>query len=303
MSEMRRILIIALLLILGKSFLFAQTPIFTQYMFNPFVINPAVAGTNNYYQIRLNSRFQWAGITDAPITNVLSAYGPNAGKTKDMGYGGYVISDVTGPTSRTGFYGAYAYNIAINNEIRLSMGMALGLLQYKLDGSKITSSDNSGSDPVLQGGVSSQMVPDASVGVYMYASNFQVGFSALQLFNNKLKIYDTKTGLSKLTSNFYLTGGYKYFIDRDWAVEPTAIIKAVGPVPLQLDLSAKVIYQSLVWGALAFRTADAVSILIGYVYQKKIYIGYSYDIGVSDIHRYQSGSHEIMINYHFQTLK
>jgi type IX secretion system PorP/SprF family membrane protein len=272
-------------------------------MFNPFVINPAVAGTNNYYQIRLNSRFQWSGITDAPITNCLSAYGPNGGKNKDMGYGGYVISDVTGPTSRTGFYGSYAYNIAVNNEIRLSMGLSLGLLQYKIDGSKITASDNSGLDPVLQGGVSSQLVPDASVGLYLYASNFQVGFSALQLLNNKLKIYDTKTGLSKLTTNFYLTGGYKYFIDRDWAIEPTAIIKGASPVPLQIDLSAKVVYQSLVWGALAFRSADAVSILIGYAYQKKIYIGYSYDLGISSIGRYQSGSHEIMINYHFQILK
>jgi type IX secretion system PorP/SprF family membrane protein len=300
--EMKRTLFISLLLILVSNLLFAQQePIFTQYMFNPFMINPAVAGTNNYYQIRLNSRFQWAGITDAPVTNCLSAYGPSSGKNKDMGYGGYIISDVTGPTSRTGFYGGYAYNISVNNEIRLSMGLSAGLVQYKIDGSKITSADSN--DPVMQGGVSSQLVPDASVGLYLYASNFQVGFSAQQLINNKLKIYDTQTGLSKLKSHFNLTGGYKYFIDRDWAIEPTAIIQGVGPVPLQLDLTGKVIYQSLVWGALAYRTADAVSILIGYAYQKKIYIGYSYDIGVSAIHKYQSGSHEIMINYHFQTLK
>lgn len=299
---MKRTLIISLIIFLANSFLFAQqTPIFTQYMFNPFMINPAVAGTNNYYQIRLNSRFQWAGITDAPITNCLSAYGPSSGKNKNMGFGGYVVSDVTGPTSRTGFYGGYAYNIAVNNEIRLSMGLSLGVLQYKIDGSKIVPSESN--DELLQGGVSSQLVPDASAGLYLYASNFQVGFSALQLINNKLKIYDTQTGLSKLTSNFYLTGGYKYFIDRDWAIEPTAIIKEVGPVPLQLDLTAKGIYQGLVWGALGFRTGDAVSVLIGYVYQKKIYIGYSYDIGISPIHRYESGSHEIMINYHFQTLK
>jgi len=301
---MKRILILVLLIIVGNNFLHAQqTPLFTQYMFNPLPYNPAIAGTNNYYQIRLNSRFQWAGITDAPVTNCLSAYGPGGGKYKDMGYGGYIVSDVTGPTSRTGFYGAYAYNISLNNEIRLSMGMSLGLLQYKLDGSKIITSENSPPDVVFQGGVSSQWVPDASLGLYMYASNFQVGFSAVQLINNKLKIYDTKTGLSKLTRNFYLTGGYKYFFDRDWAVEPTALIKAVGPVPLQLDLSAKVIYQSQVWGALAFRTGDAISVIIGYAYQKKIYIGYSYDFGISAIHKYQSGSHEIMINYHFQTLK
>jgi len=299
---MRRILFIALIIILGNNFLFAQQePLFTQYMFNPLPYNPAIAGTNNYYQIRLNSRFQWAGITDAPITNCLSAYGPNGGKNKDMGYGGYIVSDVTGPTSRTGFYGAYAYNIALNNEIRLSMGLALGLLQYKIDGSKISTADPNDPIPVLQGASPSLFLPDASVGLYMYASNFQVGFSAVQLLNNKLKLYSS--GLSKLTSNFYLTGGYKYFIDRDWAIEPTTLIKAVGPVPLQMDLTAKVIYQNMVWGALSYRTSDALSILIGYAYEKKIFIGYSYDLGISAIRKYQSGSHEIMINYHFQTLK
>ncbi len=278
-----------------------QTPIFTQYMFNPFVINPAIAGTNNYYQIWLNSRFQWAGITDPPITNCLSIYGPNASKTKDMGWGGYIINDVTGPTSRTGFYGSYAYNLALNNSIRLSMGLSMGVQQYKIDGSKIALNEKY--DPSLQSTVYAQFVPDASAGVYLYSTNFQVGFSAVQLINNKLKIYDTSSGLNKLKSHFYLTGGYKYYINRDWAIEPTAVIRGVTPVPIQLDFTCKVIYQNMVWGALAFRTSDAVSILLGYTYQKKISIGYSYDLGISAIRKYQSGSHEIMINYRFNTIK
>jgi hypothetical protein len=35
-----------------------QIPQFTQYMFNNYLSNPAVAGTYNYYQIRLNNRYQ-----------------------------------------------------------------------------------------------------------------------------------------------------------------------------------------------------------------------------------------------------
>ena len=38
------------------------------YMFNDFVINPAIAGTQNYYQIRTNHRFQWVGMADPPMT-------------------------------------------------------------------------------------------------------------------------------------------------------------------------------------------------------------------------------------------
>jgi type IX secretion system PorP/SprF family membrane protein len=300
---MKRIIYIVLLLwITDTGVAWAQqTPTFTQYMFNPFVLNPAIAGTNNYYQIRLNSRFQWAGITDPPITNNLSIYGPSGSKTKDMGWGGYIISDVTGPTSRTGIYGAYAYNIAVNNEIRISGGLALGLMQYKIDGTKIKLGEPG--DDVLQESVYSKFVPDASVGLYMWATNFHVGFAANQLINNKLKIYDSTTGLSKLKTHFYLTGGYKYFIDRDWALEPTIIIKGVTPVPIQMDLNVKVLYKNMVWGALGFRTSDAISIMAGYTYDKKISIAYSYDIGISAIRKYNSGSHEISIGYRFQTIK
>ena len=43
-----------------------RDPQYTQYMFNDFVINPAVAGVHNYYQIRTNHRFH-AIYTDEPI--------------------------------------------------------------------------------------------------------------------------------------------------------------------------------------------------------------------------------------------
>ena len=96
-----------------------QLPHYTQYMFNDFIINPA--GVHNYYQIRTNHRFQWVGLVDPPMTNSISFYGPHA--KLDMGYGGAIYNDVTGPTSRTGITGSYAYNIAVTDEIRLSMGI------------------------------------------------------------------------------------------------------------------------------------------------------------------------------------
>lgn len=55
----------------------------TLYMLNPFIYNPAIASTPNYWQIRSNHRFQWVGMTDPPITNAISAFGPHS--KKDMG--------------------------------------------------------------------------------------------------------------------------------------------------------------------------------------------------------------------------
>jgi type IX secretion system PorP/SprF family membrane protein len=297
----KHIITFACLIVLGASFTHAQqTWHYTQYMFNPFIVNPAITGTHNYYQIRSNSRFQWAGMTDAPMTNSLSIFGPHA--SKDMGWGGYLYNDVTGPTSTTGIMGAYGYNIAITDEIRAAGGINLGVKQYKIDGSKITTWDLD--DPVLSSGsVYSTFVPDATFGLYVYSSNFHVGFSANQLINNKINMFDEATGLSKLKSHFFLMGGYKHFFNRDWAIEPSLLLKMVSPVPPQIDLGTKVYYQNIAWFGLSFRSMDAISVLMGYTHERKIFVGYSYDIGITGIRKHHYGSHEVMIGFNFNNIK
>jgi len=268
-------------------------------MFNDFVLNPAIAGTKPYYEIRSASRFQWAGVIDAPQTMSLSMYGPHS--TKDMGFGGYLYNDITGPTSRTGIYGSYAYNIEIKTGIRLSMGLSGGILQNKVDGTKITL--NEPNDQALKEAVYSNYSPDASVGLYAHGDNWFAGFSAFQLFANSLKYYDVKTGLNKLKTHYYLMGGYRYEINNDFQVEGSTMIKNVIPVPFQIEMNVKGTYQEKFWLGLSYRSSDAMSVLVGYIHMEKYYFGYAYDIGLSDFRKYNSGSHEIMIGVRFNKIK
>jgi type IX secretion system PorP/SprF family membrane protein len=197
---MKRIFYIILLITFANIGYGQQSPHFTQYMLNDFVINPAVAGTKDYYQIRSNHRFQWVGLTDPPLTNTLSIYGPH-GKLP-MGFGGTLYTDVTGPTSRTGITGSYAYNIEITRDIRISGGISLGLMQYKLDGAQLTTKDVS--DLAIQPVVYSSYVPDASIGFYAYAEEWYAGISVSQLLNNKLKFFEgnNEEGLNRLKITF-----------------------------------------------------------------------------------------------------
>jgi type IX secretion system PorP/SprF family membrane protein len=276
-----------------------QMPQYTQYMFNSYVFNPAVAGTDNYYQVRLNSRFQWAGITDPPQTNSLSVFGPHV--SKDMGFGGYVYNDVTGPTSRNGLYGSYAYNIPVDDDIRLSMGLSAGIIQNRVDGTRISLLNPD--DQALLYAVSSNFSPDATVGLYLYAPTFHVGFSAHQLFGNAINMFETETGLNKLKTNFYLTGGYKYSINYDYALEPSIIIRGSTPAPVQVDFSVKAYYQNMIWLGLSARSQDAVSFLVGYTHENKFHFGYSYDMSFSSIRHHNSGSHEVYLGMRFNPIK
>ena len=66
---MKRFLIIWLVMMQVWKVSAQQIPISSLFAENPFLYNPAVAGSDNGFKIRMNNRFQWMGFDDAPITN------------------------------------------------------------------------------------------------------------------------------------------------------------------------------------------------------------------------------------------
>src|ERR1700739_1121682 len=147
--------------------LFAQQlPQYTQYMMNDFVLNPAIAGRSDYWEAKSNNRYQWVGIPDAPRTYMLSMQGPF--KNLKMGIGGTIFTDIVGPTRRTGFNMAYAYHLKLNSTYKLSFGVNAGVLQYSIDGSKITTHDPG--DPIMSPNYQSALTPDIGTGAYLYSN-------------------------------------------------------------------------------------------------------------------------------------
>ena len=106
-----------------------QLPQITQYMNNNYVINPAVAGLYDYYQVNTTIRNQWAGIEDGPRTSVISIYGKHNDK---VGLGGTVYNDVTGPTSRIGGSASYTYGFQLTEKLKLSLALQAGFTQFKI---------------------------------------------------------------------------------------------------------------------------------------------------------------------------
>jgi len=278
-----------------------QLPQYSQYMLNDYVLNPAIAGIHDYYQVRSNYRYQWTGIVDAPRTYTISVFGPH--KKKDMGFGGYIFNDVTGPTSRIALYGSYAYNIMIQQDMRLSFGLNAGLIQYKVDGTKITLHDTE-EDVVFSNSILNDYLPDATFGLYFYTPQYYVGFSAAQLIMSKINFKEVDAaGINKLTNHFHLIAGYKYSINEKLDVEPSVMLKYTSPATPQVDINAKIIYLKNTWGGISYRTKDAVSILLGYIFEDQLYFGYSYDFNTSTLSKYSSGSHELMFGIKFNKYK
>jgi type IX secretion system PorP/SprF family membrane protein len=284
-------------------------------MTNPYLINPALTGTFNYYQIITNNRLQWVGLADAPLTNTISMYGPMV--KYPMGIGGYIMQDKFGPESKFSINGTYAYNYSIAEDLKISMGLMVGFFQHKIDGGMLNIKDEN-DRYFAEGEIFQNYKPDASLGAYLYSSSYHGGISVTNLFGNKLKFdndvvssEDTiqRTVVSRLKQHLYIHGGYKYFINREWAVEPVLVLRKVTATAMQLDFNVRASFGkrswegNKAWAGLSYRTGDAINILIGYNYQRKIEIGYSYDITISKNRYYQGGSHELMITFKFNDIK
>jgi type IX secretion system PorP/SprF family membrane protein len=301
---MKKIFLI-IIVVIGINEAFAQQmPQYTQYMLNEFVCNPAFTGIDDYYYARSNNRYQWmgggnGGITDAPRTYSLSMYGPH--KSKSMGFGGFLVSDFVGPTTHTGIYGSYAYNFKIVNNLRLSFGLHAGILQFRIDGTKVILQKPD--DPLALKNFMTY-VPDATFGMLLFSKKFTFGFSASQLIGSKLDVYSEKTkAIARLNNHFFVTSSYKIDVSDDVRIEPSIMFKAMMPTPAQIELNLKSTFIKTFWVGVSGRGSkyalESIAFMMGYNLNEQFIMGYSYDMLISDINIAAKASHEVMLGMRF----
>ncbi len=295
---MKRIILISFLVFSGTLFA-QQLPHFSQYYLNDYLINPAVAGTRPYFEGKSAHRYQWEGITDAPRTYTLSAHGPT--KNQKMGLGGYLFTDHVGPTRRTGFNLSYAYHLKINESLNLSLGLSAGVLQFMIDGSKITLRESD--DDIITNGVQSVLLPDAGFGFYLYHEKYYFGFSSPQLLNSRVTFFkDGRNPEGTLPSHFFVNGGYRFVLDEDFTIEPSVFVKYVKPAPVQMEGTLRIIYQDKLWLSGTYRDKDAITASLGYLINNSFTIAYAYDFTTTNLKNYSNGTHELMIGVRFYNL-
>lgn len=289
-------IISALLAFLPLGVIAQQLPHYSQYMINDYVMNPAIGGKDPYFQGMSANRYQWGGITDAPRTYILSLHGPL--KYQHMGIGGQLFTDIVGPTRRTGGYLSYAYHIPLNDKIKLSFGISAGILQFMVDGQKINLHDNG--DLVLVNALQSVLTPDFSAGAYLYSEHFWVGFSCMQIQQNKLKFFDYMSNTSSVMNRHYcFMAGYRFNAGDDFVIEPSALVNYVAPVPVQFDAGLRAIYKEKFWIGGSYRNHDAIAAYVGFIYRENLMLGYAYDFTTTDLGNYSTGTHELILGIRF----
>ena len=287
-----------------------QLPLYSQYLFNKFLINPAVAGSDGYTSLNLTAREQWVGYSGAPRTFSFSAQTRLLkrsfslkksklipGTSGRVGLGGYIFSDKNGLVQRTGFQASYAYHLWLQNSTQFSLGLALTGYHYKINDKELNFEDPN--EPWMNNNLRRGMfVPDATFGAYLLNPKYCFGVSADQLFQASARIANNAYKNFKMNRHYYLFGSYDFEPEVNTVIQPSFMILLSEQFMPQADIGVTYIYNQDFWGGLAYRTSGAMIATLG-VKHERLFIGYAFDFTLQEIQRITFGTHEISLAMKF----
>lgn len=278
--------------LIGTSTYGQQEPQYTQYMYNPTVINPAYAGSKGYTSIYGLYRTQWVGLEGAPKTANISMNKPIEGSK--LGYGVSVLSDKIGVSDETQIAVDLAYTLFLQNDSRLAFGLKASGNFLNIDYTRLNQY-NPG-EQALQNNITNQFSPNVGVGLYYYNEKSYLGASVPMLLNTEKYDDINKTQVNQ-RYHVYLMGGRVYDLSYNLKFKPAFVSKIVAGAPLQLDVSTNFMFnEKFIIGA-AYRWSASVSMLAGFQLNDNLFIGYGYDTETTRLSNYNSGSHEIFLQF------
>ena len=292
----KRLLIFIVTLVASSSYA-QQDSQFTNYMYNTININPAYAGSRGVLSIFGLHRNQWVGLDGAPVTNTFSLNAPI--NNSNIGIGFSIVNDRIGPSDENNISVDVSYSIKTSEKYKLSFGIKGTANLLNVDLTKLNIY-NPG-DNLAQYNVDNKFSPNVGAGVYFHSDKTYFGFSVPNMLETKHFDKDqTSFSAESVASermHYYFIAGHVIDLNTSIKFKPALLTKIVNGAPLQLDMSANFLINNKFTAGLAYRWDAAFSALAGFQISDSWFIGYGYDMEVTKLANYNSGSHEIFLRY------
>lgn len=285
-------------------------PVNTQYLAdNNFVLSPTFAGIGDNLRLRANGLTQWVGIKDAPKNQSLYADFRIGNRS---GIGLSLYNDRNGYTSQTGAKFSFAHHIILDyySKQYLSFGLSYNINSFKIDISQFNTTHEI---PFLDPSVTDNRAisnNNFDVGLLYRNKGFYASFNASNILpktiNNNLGIEPS------LVLNYQLYSGYviKNSYNRNVEIEPSIYYQFfAGDKRSTTDINLKYrrynSYDDYYWAGVSYRFLNdqalnplAVGPMAGFK-KANFYFGYSYQITLSQIAAYNSGTHMVTLGFDF----
>lgn len=309
----------------------------TQYLYNPYMFNPARAGFGEGLpNLFLDYRRQWVEMPNSPDTKILTA-DAKLSRLKDerkkkrdfhdeVGIGGIFYQDNTFLINRFGGLLSYAYHFLpppavenSNHKHQFSIGLSTGFIYQGIDYTQVRAQDMD--DEILFTDDVSQTAFDLGFGMaYRYTNNnpkksFQtidVDLSVPHAPNSNILYFDNDGNSQnyQLLTHFLGSVNMEFKVPRldksNFYMKPGLMVKGTKGNPLQFDLSLITRYDNIVWfgGGMKWGAQQNESPLLGYFtsigvqVMKSASIYYNFETR-NNFNNALGVSHEVAIGYTF----
>ena len=281
----------------GEFILANQYPIYSQYLLDGLVINPAYAGTRDALSISLTGRKKMLGFTGESSMQSISLHSPL--KKERIALGLSVSHFTYGVTDQTSFYGYYAYHIRVENGL-WSMALKAGADMITSDYSGITTAIPG--DPVFDNGSESYVMPNVGAGVYYKNSRFFAGLAVPALLTYKS---DT------LSSGYRFEPDYNYYdilfsagalvtVTETVKIKPSVLVKYSLNNSIRIDLNTNFILYDFIWLGASWRIGEEALVgILELQVSQQLRLGYSYDYSIGVLSGFTGGTHEVGLMFDF----
>ncbi|MCW3104530.1 MAG: hypothetical protein JWO09_2970 [Bacteroidetes bacterium] len=278
---------------------------FSMNMFNKLSVNPGYAGTSQALCGTLLYRDQWDKFPGAPKTGLFSL---DYGRILGGGLGLTVDQDQLGFDKTLKAKLAYSYHLNLGFGV-LGIGLDAGMIQKSITGNFLapdgTTAAN-GTDQSIPWNGTSATTYDVGFGAYFTNSKLYVGISSLHLPGQTLTNSGTSAAANytfqyQMARHYFIMAGYKFDLTPDFAITPGVLVKSDAS-STQVDINILAKYKNMIFVGASYRLTDAIPVMAGLEWPLKngrstVKVGYSYDITLSAIKKYNSGTHEVMLGF------
>jgi type IX secretion system PorP/SprF family membrane protein len=296
---MKKFIIGLIVFAFAKAVTAQQDPQYSQYMYNPVVVNPAYAGSRGVASMVGLHRSQWVGLDGAPRTQTLSFNTPF--QNSRVGFGLSIVNDQIGPSDETYFAADFSYTIPVSYNSNLSFGLKGGAHLLNVDFSQLNARDVN--DDLLQNNIENKLSPTVGVGVYYHTDKWYLGLSAPNLLEtdhfDETNDASSATFIARERIHYFATAGYVFDLNENIKFKPTTLVKVVTGAPLQVDVTANFLFNEKLTLGAAYRWDAAVTGLVGFQVSDQMLIGFAYDRETTELGNtiYNDGSYELFLRF------
>ena len=320
---MRRLsvhIVLFLGLILSQSLRGQQVIEFSQYLNNPYLINPAATDLSRLLNVDMSIRKQQSRREKDISSYYVSVYGtlkkPNPRQEMINGFrtrkfvnnstvslfnpkptpviGVIVSKDNFGLVEKTGLHFTTGMHLPLNARYTLSAAAAVGQVLLNVSDKYTILEDNDIPFYQFIHAFDRESLLDLGLSLYLYSDQIQAGYTIQRLFTGNSVHYGNSETF-RIRNFHVISVGYKIQLNQDWQLIPSMIYRISSLEENRADITMRAVFNDKLWTSFSMRKEEILVFNFGLKISPNISFNYSYDFGTANAGRESLSANEVAL--------